>query len=155
MKLVSRSAYALMLAAAFFAVKINRASALPMHSVATATHELFIPVACKYGSGKCANVKPEHAAPSTKKLGPEDPTVDPDCAHYGNCRGGNPEGGSASAKGGPTKGGPTKGFVKMDGIDGESKDHDHKDWIRAAPGGIPPKPTISAASPTNSLKLKK
>ena|SRR5450631_4102041 len=153
MKLVSRSAYALMLTAAFFAVKINRASALPMHSVATATHELFIPVACKYGSGKCANVKPEHAAPSTKKLGPEDPTVDPDCAHYGNCRGGNPEGGSASAKRGPTTG--AKGGLKIDGIKGESADDKHKDWIELRPAGNSTKPAISAASPTNSSKLKK
>jgi len=57
-----------------------------------------IPIACKYGSGKCADVKPVHQAPSTDKNGPQDPTVDPDCGHYGNCRGGNPEGNSASAK---------------------------------------------------------
>jgi hypothetical protein len=153
MKLVSRSAYALMLTAAFFAVKINQASALPVHSVATATHELLIPVACKYGSGKCANVKPEHAAPSTKKLGPEDPTVDPDCAHYGNCRGGNPEGGSASAKRGPTTG--AKGGLKIGGVEGESSDDKHKDWIELRRAGNSTKPAISAASPTNSSKLKK
>ncbi|HEY5068556.1 MAG TPA: hypothetical protein VII37_02180, partial [Candidatus Acidoferrum sp.] len=77
-----------MLTAAFFAVKMNQASALPLQSIGTATYELLVPVACKYGSGKCADVKPQENLPSTKKLGPEDPTVDPDCAHYGNCRGG-------------------------------------------------------------------
>ena len=102
MKLVSKSAYALMLTGAFLAVKINQASALPMHSFAAALHEVAMPVACKYGSGKCANVKPDNNAPSTEKLRLPDPTVDPDCGHYGNCRGGNPEGGLPSAKRGPT-----------------------------------------------------
>jgi hypothetical protein len=82
---------------------------LPTHISATASIGLLVPVACKYGSGKCADVKPEHKAPSTTKNGPQDPTVDPDCGHYGNCRGGNPEGGSASAKGGTTSG--TKGAM--------------------------------------------
>jgi hypothetical protein len=153
MKLASKSACALMLAAAFFAGKANQAAALPAHLFTAASQDLVLPVACKYGSGKCADVKPEIKAPSTKKLGPEDPTVDPDCAHYGNCRGGNPEGGSASAKHDPTL--SAKGAAKIDGIKGESQDHNPKDSIHAAPVGNPTKPAISAASSTNSLKLKK
>jgi hypothetical protein len=104
MKLVSKSTFALTLAAAFMTMQIHQASALPMHSFAIESQNIVTPVACKYGSGKCADVKPEHKAPSTVKNGPQDPTVDPDCGHYGNCRGGNPEGGSASAKGASTTG---------------------------------------------------
>lgn len=102
MKFALRVVFALILTTALFAVKIDRASASLAHISATASVNLLVPVACKYGSGKCADVKPEHKAPSTTKNGPQDPTVDPDCAHYGNCHGGNPEGGSASAKRGST-----------------------------------------------------
>jgi hypothetical protein len=89
MKLASKSACALMLAAAFFAGKANQASALPVHFFAAATQDLVLPVACKYGSGKCANVKPVHQAPS-EKHGPQDPTVDPDCNAYHSCSAGGP-----------------------------------------------------------------
>ncbi len=79
MKWAMKIACALMFAAVFFAGKADRALALPMPPLAVAPVELLTPVACHYGSGKCANVKPEHYAPSTVKHGPEDPTVDPDC----------------------------------------------------------------------------
>jgi hypothetical protein len=120
MRLASKSACALMLAAVFFAGIANRLSALPMHSVATATSELLIPAACKYGSGKCANVKPGQVAPSTDKHGPQDPTVDPDCKAYGNCHDG-PNGGPAAAK---TQA-PTKPTAAVSGVKGESMDPRH------------------------------
>ena len=107
MKFTSKSTYAFILTAGLLTMQIHQASASPVHSFSIESQNLAIPVACKYGSGKCADVKPEHKAPSTVKNGPQDPTVDPDCGHYGNCRGGNPEGGSASAKGASTAG--TKG----------------------------------------------
>jgi hypothetical protein len=163
MKLASKSACALMLAAAFCAGSANQVSALPMHSLAAASQGLTLSVACKYGSGKCADVKPQENLPSTKKLGFEDPTVDPDCAHYGNCRGGNPEGGSSSAKRNPTinsTGGPMlggTGGAKISGVEGEAQDKGHSGSVeaRTMSSGMPPKPPITAVSPTNSLKLKK
>jgi hypothetical protein len=109
MKPTSKAGCAVAFAAAFFAMQIRQAPAALIHSFAVELQSTATPVACKYGSGKCADVKPEHKAPSTMKNGPQDPTVDPDCGHYGNCRGGNPEGGSASAKGASTSG--TKGVV--------------------------------------------
>jgi hypothetical protein len=118
MKPVSKSACALMLAAVFFAGKANQASALPMPSIAVASPALPTPVACKYGNGKCADVKPVHQAPSTDKHGPQDPTVDPDCKAYGNCHNG-PNGGPAAAKKGTT---PKPKPVEISGIKGESKD---------------------------------
>jgi hypothetical protein len=108
MKLASKNAFVLMLTGALFSVTINQASASPVPSSVIAPQSFVMPIACKYGSGKCANVKPVQAAPSTEKHGPQDPTVDPDCAHYNNCHGGNPEGGSASAKG--TSGTGSKGI---------------------------------------------
>jgi len=102
MKRASKSACALMLAAAFFAAKAHQASALPVHFFAAATQDLVLPVACKYGSGKCADVKPVHQAPSTEKYGPQDPTVDPDCKAYGNCRNGPNGEPAAAAKTGTT-----------------------------------------------------
>jgi hypothetical protein len=102
MKPASTSAYALMLAAAFFAGKADQASALPVLFVAGASQDLVLPVACKYGSGKCADVNPVHQAPSTEKHGPQDPTVDPDCKAYGNCHNGPNGGPAAAAKTGTT-----------------------------------------------------
>ena len=102
--------YALLFALAFLGVRTPNAHALPLPSFSSELSPLLTQVACKYGSGKCADVKPIHQAPSTEKHGPQDPTVDPDCGHYGNCRGGNPEGNSASAKrdpSGPKAGAPT------------------------------------------------
>jgi hypothetical protein len=128
MNLPSKSVCALLLAAAFFSSEANQASALPMPSLAVGSPALVTPVACKYGSGKCANVKPVHQAPSTGKNGPQDPTVDPDCKAYGNCHdgpNGGPAGGAAAKKGGTGKPKP----VVASGIKGESMDDKHKGAI--------------------------
>jgi hypothetical protein len=108
-----------MLTAALFTMQIHHALASPVHSFAVGSQNIAVQAACKYGSGKCADVKPEQKAPSTVKNGPQDPTVDPDCAHYGNCHGGNPEGGSASAKRGSTSG--TKGSLPTSAKSSSSK----------------------------------
>jgi hypothetical protein len=138
MKLASKSACALMLAAAFFAGKANQASAFPMHSLAAASEDLILPVACKYGSGKCPdNGKAAQKGPDYEKKGPQDPTVDPDCKAYGNCHDG-PNGGPAAAAKKGTTAKPTKpvavGGIKGEAlvigrIKGESMDHKHKDEI--------------------------
>jgi hypothetical protein len=138
MKWATKCACALMLAAAFFAGNATQASALPMPSLAVASPALVMPIACKYGSGKCADVKPVHVAPSTNKQGPQDPTVDPDCKAYGNCHdgpNGGPAGGAALKKG-TRKTTP----VQTSGIKGESKDATHKETIemRKAGGNAPP-----------------
>ena len=99
---ISKSA--LVVTIALVAMQSHSSSALPLRSAIIEPQQSATTVACKYGSGKCADVKPEHKAPSTMKNGPQDPTVDPDCGHYGNCRGGNPEGGSASATRGSAPG---------------------------------------------------
>lgn len=133
MKWATKSACALMLAAGFFAGKAYPASALPMPSLVVASDGLVTPVACKYGSGKCANVKPQQQVPSTEKHGPQDPTVDPDCKAYGNCHdgpNGGPAGGAAMKKGTP-KTTP----VQTSGIKGESKDANHPDALTVRKSG--------------------
>jgi hypothetical protein len=132
MNLVSKSACALSLAAAFFAGNANHASALPMPSLGVvASPGLLTPVACKYGSGKCADVKPVHQAPSTGKNGPQDPTKDPDCKAYGNCHDG-PNGGPAAAKKGTA---PTVTPVQTSGESSVRKaGHDQQEYL-AKPAG--------------------
>jgi hypothetical protein len=138
MKLASKGACALMLAAAFFAGKANQASALPIHSFAAPPQDLIVQVICKYGSGKCPdNGKAAQKGPDYEKKGPQDPTVDPDCKAYGNCHTGpNGEEPAAAKKGTTAK--PAKpiaiGGVKgetlvIEGVKGESADSKHKDQI--------------------------
>lgn len=96
MKRKSERALALAAFIAFAGGNINQVSALPIPVAATAWHSYLTPVACKYGSGKCANVKAGQARPSYDKIGPQDLTVDPDCKAYGNCHDG-PNGAPAAA----------------------------------------------------------
>jgi hypothetical protein len=150
MRLASKVTCALMFAAAFFAGKANQASALPMTSIAVSSPALLTPVACKYGSGKCANVKPQQQVPSTEKHGPQDPTVDPDCKAYGNCHdgpNGGPAGGAAAKKG--TTGKPKA--VVASGIKGESKDDKHKDAIEVRKSGRDA-PDLARLKPAGQLK---
>ena len=125
MKPISNRACALLFAAALFAGSASQASALPMPSLAAASQGLVLPVNCKYGSGQCPDVKPVHAAPSTEKHGPQDPTVDPDCKAYGNCHDG-PNGAPAAAAKTQT---PTKPTAVVSGIKGESMDSRHPSTI--------------------------
>ncbi len=150
MKWATKSACALMLATACFAGKPDQASALPMPSLTAAPTELVTPVACKYGSGKCANVKPQQQVPSTEKHGPQDPTVDPDCKAYGNCHdgpNGGPAGGAALQKGTP-KTTP----VQTSGIKGESMDDKHKETIEIRKAGKGGPDLIRPTSPAAQLK---
>jgi hypothetical protein len=135
MNLASKGAYALIFTAALVTLQTNQVSALPMRSIAVASPALVTPVACKYGSGKCADVKPVHVAPTINKQGPQDPTVDPDCKAYGNCHDG-PNGGPAAAKKGTT---PKVTPVQTSGIKGETievrKAGEHPQEYLAKPTG--------------------
>jgi hypothetical protein len=137
MNLASKGAYALIFTAALVTLQTNQVSALPMRPIAVASPVLVTPVACKYGSGKCADVKPVHQVPSTEKHGPQDPTVDPDCKAYGNCHDG-PNGGPAGAalKKGTS---PKPAQVQTSGIKGETievrKAGEHPQEYLAKPTG--------------------
>ncbi len=130
MKLASKSACALIFAAAVFGGNTDRATASPMHSFATPSQSDVTPVACKYGKGKCANVKPVFNAPSTKKNDLPDPTVDPDCKSYGSCDNGGPNGvgPEIGAKKGTTK---TPKPTKVTGVKGESQDTSHVESFKS------------------------
>ena len=129
MKLASKSACALIFAAAVFGGKADRATASPMHSFATPSQSDVTPVACKYGKGRCANVKPVFNGPSTKKNKLPDPTVDPDCKSYGSCDNGGPIGVGpeiGAKKGTSTK---TPKPTRVTGVKGKSQDTSHKNQI--------------------------
>jgi hypothetical protein len=149
MNLAFKGAYALIFTAALVTLQTHQASALPMPSMAVASPALVTPVACKYGSGKCPDVKPVHVAPTVNKQGPQDPTVDPDCKAYGNCHDGpNGAPAGAAAKKGPTT--PKPAPVVASGIKGESKDTKHPDTIEVRKAGEHPQEYL--AKPPGQLK---